>query len=67
MFVSHLHVSLLCSCLTNLHTPELRRPLGLQEVVTTCSGIITGADGNRHLHVLSSVLSLIGQKLYVSR
>ena len=39
---------------------------GKGEVVTTCSGIITGADGNKHLCAVSSILPLIGQKLYVS-
>lgn len=40
--------------------------LGETGAVTTCSSVITGADGGEHLCALSSKLPLIGQKLDVS-
>lgn len=51
---------------TNTNLPCAISSPGRGEVVTTCPGIITGADGNRLPHAVSSILSLIGKKLHVT-
>lgn len=61
LFLSLLHAH------TNTHLPCAMFTSGRGEVVTTCTAIITGADGDGLLHAVSNVLSLIGQKLHVSR
>lgn len=67
-----LNVNFICINKKSTHTPRethLRRVVfssGRSQTISTCSDFITGADGNRLSHVLSSLLSLIGQKLYVN-
>lgn len=63
---SHLHSKSFFLTCTNTCLPCAIFSSGREEAITTCPGVITGADGNRLLHAVSSVLSLIGQKLHVS-